>query len=200
MVKTMTSAPQLQQKRETSRTAECDISGDDLFDILANQRRRFVVHMLKRRGEPIELGPMAEQIAAWENDIELAEVKSRERKRVYTSLQQTHLPQMDDANVIEFNKQRGVIKPTETLTDADVYMDIVQGKDIPWSTYYLGLSVTGLLAVGAAWGGVWPMSVFSELSWAVFITTVFVFSALVHRYLARKTTIGSKEKPPELYL
>ena len=51
-----------------------EITEDELFDVLANQRRRFAVHLLKREeDDTIAIGEMAEQIAAWENDIDAAE-------------------------------------------------------------------------------------------------------------------------------
>jgi DNA-binding transcriptional ArsR family regulator len=81
-----------------------EVSEDELFDVLANQRRRFALHLLKREGdETVTIGEMAEQIAAWENGIDMAEITGNERKRVYTALQQSHLPKMDNAGVVEFN-------------------------------------------------------------------------------------------------
>jgi len=106
-----------------------DISEDELFDVLSNQRRRFAVHLLKREeDDSIAIGDMAEQIAAWENGIETTEITGNERKRVYTALQQSHLPKMDKAGVIDFNKNRGVVEPMPAMTDVDVYMDVVEGE------------------------------------------------------------------------
>jgi len=118
-------------------TADCgggtepttEVSEDELFDVLSNQRRRFAVHLLKREADDsIAIGDMAEQIAAWENGIETAEITGTERKRVYTALQQSHLPKMDKAGVVDFNKNRGIVEPMPAMTDVDVYMDVVEGR------------------------------------------------------------------------
>ncbi|MFW6000274.1 MAG: DUF7344 domain-containing protein, partial [Halorubrum sp.] len=147
-----------------------EISEDDLFDVLANQRRRFAVHLLKRESDDaVKIGEMAEQIAAWENGIDPAEISSSERKRVYTALQQSHLPKMDDAGVVEFNKARGVVEPTPALTDVDVYLDVVEGREIPWSEYYLGLSGVAAALVGAVWLGAWPFTLLPEMAWTLAI-------------------------------
>jgi len=175
------------------------VSEDELFDVLANQRRRFAMHLLKgEHDDQIAIGDMAEQIAAWENGIDMAEITGSERKRVYTALQQSHLPKMDDAGVVEFNKDRGVVEPTPALTDVDMYMDVVKGREIPWSTYYLGLSgVAGALA-GAVWLGAWPFVLLPEFAWTVAIVVAFVFSAITHKYYTAEMKIGEPEDPPEL--
>ncbi|EMA61797.1 DUF7344 domain-containing protein [Halorubrum lipolyticum] len=176
-----------------------DISEDELFDVLANQRRRFAVHLLKREEDSsIAIGEMAEQIAAWENGIEMTEITGNERKRVYTALQQSHLPKMDDAGVVEFNKDRGLVEPTPALTDVDVYMDVVEGREIPWSDYYLGLSAVAVALVSAVGLGAWPFVLLPEFAWTVAIVVAFAFSAIAHKYYTAEMKVGEPDEPPEL--
>ncbi|RAW44540.1 hypothetical protein DQW50_13880 [Halorubrum sp. 48-1-W] len=175
-----------------------DITDDELYEVLANQRRRFAVHLLKREEQTMEIGEMAEQIAAWENDVDMAEITGSDRKRVYTALQQSHLPKMDRAGVVEFNKDRGVIEPTEALRNVDLYMDVVEGKEIPWSEYYLGLSGVALALVAAVWVGAWPFTLLPPLAWALAIVVSFMFSAAAHKYYTEEMKVGELEEPPEL--
>lgn len=175
-----------------------DISEDELFDVLSNQRRRFAVHLLKREEGSLEIGDMAEQIAAWENGIETKEITGSDRKRVYTALQQSHLPKMDRAGVIEFNKSRGVIEATPAIEDVDLYLDVVEGKEIPWSEYYLGLSGVALALVAAVWVGAWPFALLPEVAWTLAIVVAFAFSALTHKYYTARMKVGQAEEPPEL--
>ena len=176
-----------------------EVSEDELFDVLANQRRRFAVHLLKREEKDrVEIGDMAEQIAAWENGIDTAEITGNERKRVYTALQQSHLPKMDDAGVVDFDKDRGTIEPTPALTDVDLYMDVVEGKEIPWSTYYLGLSGVAVALTGAVWLGAWPFVLLPDMAWTLAIVVAFAFSAITHKYYTAEMKVGEPEEPPEL--
>ncbi|SMO85008.1 DUF7344 domain-containing protein [Halorubrum cibi] len=175
-----------------------DISDDELFDVLANQRRRFAVHLLKREEETMKIGEMAEQIAAWENGVETVEITGNERKRVYTALQQSHLPKMDRAGVVDFNKNRGVVEPTDALQNIDLYMDVVEGKEIPWSEYYIGLSGVSLALVAAVWIGAWPFSLLPNLAWTLAIVVAFMFSAVTHKYYTEEMKVGELEEPPEL--
>lgn len=175
-----------------------EISEDEVFEMLANQRRRFAVHLLKREEQSLTIGRMAEQIAAWENDVDAAEITGSERKRVYTALQQSHLPKMDRAGIVEYDKNRGTIEPTAALEDVDVYMDVVEGKEIPWSEYYLGLSGVAIAIVAAVWMGVWPFVLLPELAWTLAIVVAFTFSAIAHKYYTAEMKVGHATKPPEL--
>jgi len=175
-----------------------ELSEDELFDVLSNQRRRFAVHLLKHEEESLEIGDMAEQIAAWENGIDTAEITGDERKRVYTALQQSHLPKMDRAGVVEFNKNRGVIEPTPALEDVDLYLDVVEGREVPWSEYYIGLSAVSAALVAAVWVGAWPFSMLPDLAWTLAIVVAFAFSAVTHKYYTAEMKVGEPEAPPEL--
>ena len=166
--------------------------------MLSNQRRRFAVHLLKHEEESLEIGDMAEQIAAWENGIDTAEITGDERKRVYTALQQSHLPKMDDAGVVEFNKNRGVIEPTPALEDVDLYLDVVEGREVPWSEYYIGLSAVSAALVAAVWIGAWPFAMLPDLAWTLAIVVAFAFSAVTHKYYTAEMKVGEPEAPPEL--
>ncbi|WP_435359151.1 DUF7344 domain-containing protein [Haloarchaeobius sp. DFWS5] len=175
------------------------VSEDELFDVLANRRRRYAVHVLKREEHrSVDIGPMAEQIAAWENGIDLAEVGYTERKRVYTALQQQHLPTMHEAGVVDFDKDRGVVKSTPALEEVDLYLDVARGNEIPWNEYYLGLSALSLALVTVVGFGIPPFTMLSPLSWMVFVVIAFTCSAVAHRHYVTELAIGSTEEPPEL--
>lgn len=173
---------------------------DDLFSVLANRRRRYVLHYLKRTDltESIEIGTLAEQIAAWENDVSLSRVSSTQRKRVYTALQQSHLPKMDAAGVLAFEKDRGLIQGDPVIEEFDISIDLVASSDIPWSEYYLALSSVCAALLAAVWIGAYPFSQISAFGWALVIVVVFSLSSIAHLYTTRTRTIGTGERPPEI--
>lgn len=172
---------------------------DELFEVLSNRRRRYAAHALMREnGSPTELGPLAEQIAAWEYGLDIQEVDSQVRKRVYTALQQSHLPKMDEVGVVEFDKRQGVVEPTPALDDCDIYVDIVQGREIPWNEYYLALSAVSAAIITVAGLDIWPFVMLPDLAWAVFVVVAFGVSALGHRYYTRHLRLGASDQPPEL--
>ena len=178
---------------EPSRPSE-----DEIFEVLSNRRRRYTVHALKQADGAMQLGDVAERVAAWEYDIDLSEVSYDERKRVYTALQQSHLPKMDDVGLLSYDKRQGLIEPEPALEDADVYMDIVRGGDIPWSEYYLGLAGVGLALTAALWVGAWPLTVLSELAWMTGIVIAFLVSGAIHTYFGKQRRLGTTADPPEI--
>lgn len=178
--------------------ASTELTDDDIFDVLSNRRRRHAVHTIKQHDhEPIEIGDLAEEIAAIENDVHRDNVSYDQRKCVYTALQQSHLPKMDEAGVVKFDKDRGTIEPTPAIEDIEIYLDVVRGDEIPWSQYYLGLSGVAAALVTAAWIEAWPLSLLPEMGTAVIVVVAFTISALVHTYLSRDMKIGTGEAPPE---
>lgn len=83
---------------------------DQIFGILRNQRRRYVLKHLSMTEGTITLSDLAERIAAWEGGKGIARVTSKERKCVYTGLYQCHLPKMADASAISYDKRSGDIE------------------------------------------------------------------------------------------
>lgn len=187
---------------ESGRGGTGRVNENELFEVLANRRRRYALHALKRDASEaetqVDLGRLAEQVAAWENQIELQEVSYDERKRVYTALQQSHLPKMDEAGIVSYNKDRGVVEPTPAMEDVEIYMDVIHGNEIPWSEYYLGLSMVSAALYAAVWMGVYPFTLLPDLSWGVFIVVAFLVSALGHRYYTSQMRLGDGEVPPEM--
>ncbi len=159
-----------------------EITRDECFDLLKNPRRRRVLRHLSEEEATAQLGQLSEQVAAWENETAVEELSYNERKRVYTSLQQVHLPRMDDAGVVTFDDREGTVELGPAAENLDVYLDIVDEGDIPWSQLYLLLALVhlGLLGVGS----VGSFSV-SGTTMAVFILTTFLVTASVHVYQNR---------------
>ena len=184
-----------------SSGAEGDaLTEDELFTLLSNRRRRYILHTLMREADTVDIGDLSQEIAAWEDGLEYEKVSSRDRKRVYTAIQQTHLPKMDDAGVVEFNRDRGTVKPTPALEDVEIYMDVVRGREIPWGAYYFGLTgLTGALYLVAT-SGLTPLSQLSPSSWFVFVIVSFGVSAIAHQYYERQNRLGITEEPPDVEL
>lgn len=173
------------------------VSEDELFDVLASRRRRYAVHALEDVDGQTDLGSLAEQVAMWEYDVDAGELSSTERKRVYTALQQSHLPKMHEAGLVDFDKDRGVIEPTPELNDIDIYLEVVSANEIPWSKYYLGLAGLGGSLLLALWTNAWPSTLLPDLAWMTFVVVAFAVSAAVHNYYATNRRLGNEEKPPE---
>ena len=99
-----------EQDRETDRDGP---SRGEIFTALSNGRRRNVVTYLEEHGDDARVRDIAEQLAAWENDLEINEVTYKQRKRVYTALHQSHLPKLAESGFIDYEPNRGIVSLTE---------------------------------------------------------------------------------------
>ncbi|WP_227352766.1 DUF7344 domain-containing protein [Haladaptatus salinisoli] len=169
-----------------------ELSEDLIFDVLKNRRRRYTLHYLKQQGRPVELSELAEQVAAWEHDTTVEGLSANERKSVYTSLYQTHLPKLADAGIVEYNQSRGVVELSENAAQLEGYLR--PQDEFPWIRYYLGLAIVSAILVLADFLGIPPFTTIPDEIWGVLIVAAFALSALVH-YLRRRQ-LGTGERPP----
>jgi hypothetical protein len=99
------------------------ISKDTQFGMLKNRRRRDILRYLRENEDESTLSDLAEFIAAKENDVERHLLSSDERKRVYIGLYQCHLPKMDDARVVDFDKRSGDVALRPEADQLFAYID-----------------------------------------------------------------------------
>lgn len=175
-----------------------DLSKDKLFKVLGNRRRRCVLHYLAWCDRPVTLDELADRIASWENATSVDSVGSKERKRVYTALQQFHLPKLAEASLIEYDERAGVIERTAIADDLEGYLDLVPANDIPWSYYYLGAALVGLLLTGCSAAGLPFFALFSPLAWASTFLLIVLGSSIAHAFTDRRYRLGGGVHPPDL--
>ena len=94
-------------------TSSEELPWTERFDLLSNERRIAVLRYLREIEQEADIGDVVDQATAWETDKPVAQITGDERHRVYTSLRQTHLPKLDQTDVIAFDKQRGTVEVGE---------------------------------------------------------------------------------------
>lgn len=196
---TVSDAPtQLRTDVDAEVSSPSVLSTEDIYEILSNRRRRYAIHYLKQVDEPVDVSTLAEQVAAWENGKSVEELTSQERKRVYISLYQSHLPTLGKRGLIVYDEDRGVVELTDPVANAQIYLEVVAGRNVPWSYFYLGLSVvSGLLVVLTYY----QVGVLEEISAAAIggvITLLFATSAIAQTVQTGRMQLGDDGPPPEL--
>lgn len=186
---------------DRSTTGGQEFSCDQMLEVLSNQRRRFAIHALKQHeGKSITVSELAEHVASWENGKPIEQLTYRERKRVRNAIRQFHLPKMDNYGFIEYDAQRGTVTLTEAATSTDFYIDSLTGNEIPWSTYYLGISALSTISFLGIWAELFPFSILSPFLWGVFFVTVLTVSSLWHCYdNYYRMRLGTQGKPLEVH-
>jgi len=165
------------------------LSKDRIFEILSSARRRRVVRYLKEHADETEirLRDLAEQLAAWENQTTVAEVTYKQRKRVYTSLYQSHLPKMYEYGFVNYDKNRGIVSLTPETGNLDVYLEVIPEGDLTWGDFSVGLSAVGLAFVTAAWFGAVPLV--SEWQVAFIVAITFLVISIAHALYTRRNRL-----------
>lgn len=114
------------------------LSKTEAFEILRNDRRRRVITYLQTNGKAAGLEELTRHVAAAEYGVPNDDVTSTQYKRVYTGLYQSHLPMMDEHDIISFD-------PTENRIT-------LRGRARPLLPYVMERAeyIPRLLSVGAA--------------------------------------------------
>ena len=183
--------------RETGQNGG-ELSEDEVFEILSNRRRRFVIHALKRAEGPIEVSELSTHVTAWEHDIDPTDVKYEDRRNVYSTLQRTHLPKLEEVNVVTVDDEANLVEPTPELESLDIYVEVLRSREIPWSLYYVGLAGVAVSLLAAVATGTPGFAGLGAIDVGVFTATAFGISAAAHRVVGRRARLGNSDEPPEL--
>lgn len=130
--------------------SQYQLSLDTIFGALKNARRRRVLAYLGDSDGTMEIGELAEQIAADENDKTVSEITYSERKRVYVALYQCHLSKLDDADLVSYDKSRGSVALQDNAAQLKPYL----GGPVTarrWYRYYAWIVGVGALAFASVW-------------------------------------------------
>lgn len=122
---------------------------DDLFMILSNSRRRFVLSYLCEQDEPTEVSELAKQTEAHESDVDVEDVDSKQYRSVYTTLYQNHLLMLDSAGLVDYDEDAMTVELTQYTRKAVVEKPI-PSEDRSWYRYYGTVTVAGGVLAGVA--------------------------------------------------
>ena len=86
------------------------LSEDCLFTLLSMRRRRELLRIVDRAGGEMTVGDITNELAIDEYGENAA---ARERKTVYVSLHQTHIPRLVEAGVLSHDGREKTVRLTE---------------------------------------------------------------------------------------
>lgn len=175
-------------------------SRDEVFDAVKNLRRRYVLYYLQRYGGPVDLGELAEQIAAWENDAAVSEVSPSERKSVYSALHQTHLPKLESAGVLRYDADRSLVRATDSFAELEMQLASDPQTSVPWHQLYLVIAGVSLLLLASVWTELYPFSLLSGVEYALLVIVAFGVTAVAHTYDLQRWRRRADDAAPDFIL
>ncbi|WP_134670759.1 DUF7344 domain-containing protein [Halorussus marinus] len=175
----------------TLRDADADnertLDPSEIHNVLRNDRRRHAIQHLRDVDETLSVDALAEHIAA----VETGESPPPRdvRKSVYVSLHQTHLPKLDELDIVDYDQREQLLELRDRVEEVEVYMEVVPEGDISWATYYLGVSALGLATLSAVQFDLAFVSSFTTTFWAWYFLVLVGLSASYHAYTERKRRV-----------
>lgn len=122
------------------------LPADDAYELLSNARRRETVTALLANAErELTLRELSERVATRESGVDPA--PRNHRASVYNALHQTHLPKLQTFDLIEYDRDRKLVRPQPSVRSLYRYIDTVACFGLSWAEYYRLLGIVSLLTV-----------------------------------------------------
>lgn len=117
------SEPTDDDRPRTALDRSTDPTRDAAYGLLRSGRRRRVVdHLLGFVGEPVPVDALATAVARREHDTAAAGLDADARERVALSLDHCHLPKLQAAGVVDYDRRRGTVTATPRLEALEPYL------------------------------------------------------------------------------
>jgi hypothetical protein len=104
---------------------------NEAFDLLRNARRRGVLYVLKRNGR-MSVHTIARRIAEWQSE---GNSSAPDTESIETSLVHAHLPKLDDAGVIEYDRDEEAVELDESARDLDPLLRCTREREPGFHTF-----------------------------------------------------------------
>lgn len=156
------------------------LSPDDVFEILSNARRRTMIHYLHQQHGHADLSDIADHIAAWEYDTTHDQITSDQRRRVYISLYQTHLPKLAEYGIVDYDEDEKTVRLTSRVKDVDRFLYIEDQKMNRWWLAYIALAIIAAMLLLGTWLNGTLRSMLSGELLALLVAMAFIILSAVH--------------------
>lgn len=172
------------------------VSVDTVFEVLSNSRRRLVLSMVRRREDPVPVSTLSAAVGAYEAGISPDEVDASERKRIYVSLYQSHIPKLEDAGLVEYDDEARTVRGTPAASELDDFLGPIEPA-VRWERLTGGVSAVALsLFVGA----LFDVSALQTVSPSLLLASVVavILAVTVAQYFDQRRR--RETRPPELQI
>lgn len=103
----------------TQGSTDSHLSAATIFDLLANDRRRYALQYLTQAVGAVRVSDLADQIALWEGTH-----THKRYERICTSLVHVHVPKLADAGVVLYVLERDTVDLLEPADQLVPYLEL----------------------------------------------------------------------------
>ncbi|MDY7081160.1 MAG: ArsR family transcriptional regulator [Halobacteria archaeon] len=145
--------------------------------MLSNERRLRAIRCMDEADGALTVREISEQIAKEETGESPPPTDAR--KSVYVSLQQSHLPKLEELDIVEYDDNEKKVKLGDGAKD--LYEDDERESYLDWNAFYIGVSIIAVLTYVA-----YLRTGLVNRTLGVFLTLtyfVLIFVATAYRYM-----------------
>lgn len=113
-----TEPPEPPEPPDCDPAVTLDVEPDDVYEALADPRRRYVLSCLQTYVTPMALADLADEVAMAEHDAtRLNDVSPAAVKSLYLDLYHVHVPKLATLGLVEFDREREVVAPAAAMDE-----------------------------------------------------------------------------------
>ncbi|MDJ1432545.1 hypothetical protein [Halostagnicola sp. A-GB9-2] len=107
------------------RSGDVPLPTNTIFDLLLDQRRRYVLYYLSRRLGAVSIEELTEAI-----ELREGTQRSDSLERISTGLHHNHLPKLVDANVVKYDPTTERVERLPAASKLDPYLELAAIDDL----------------------------------------------------------------------
>lgn len=102
-----------------------ELTATDIFPLLADDRRRSVLHYLSQHVGAVSLGELAERLAVQEGNSTYDHYE-----RILTDLHHSQLPKLVGGDLVRYDVEAETIRGQDTIESVRPYLDLALADDL----------------------------------------------------------------------
>lgn len=181
------------ETKDVPTREDTPLERDVAYTLLSSRRRRNVLHALYEAEGVSTVADLARQLAAWETDQTPSTISSKERKRAYTALRQTHLPKLAKHGIVEYDANRGTVRLTDSGRQFRPYL---WPPVEPGSPFLVGAvaACSAVVVTLLSWLGVAPFALLGGYQLVGVVTVSFAAVAIGFYVRYRPSRMNSRAR------
>lgn len=107
---------------------------DEVFTLFSKERRRYVLYYLDQADGKVSIDELVEQIHNWETLSSHGSVPPDDYEDIVISLEHNHLPKIEDASHIEFQRENQQIRISGLSPESNILLSVSKAIEQPSSS------------------------------------------------------------------
>lgn len=104
---------------------------DRLFELLADERRRYALYYLEQRDGPVPVDELVSRVAEWETDGSDESILDERYEEIEVDFHHEDLPRASEAPYVRYDPGRGLVELTGAPPAVDAILTVARVVERP---------------------------------------------------------------------